>query len=359
MSLVSGTWPGYYLTRKYKSGYSLDTAGELQAKGRSPDTASRFEGEHIVVMTAAKSTAPPSRSSRQVRRNPSHRGDWRLALVLILPATIGFLTFALYPLVRGIYLSFTDFHILTPPVWSGIANFQHLISDGVFWNSLGVTVYFVVLSVVIGLAISLITAVILHRLTKSNVIRGLVLLPFLISGVVAALVWQWMLDPGLGIVNVVIKAVTGHSILFLGSSEWVIPTLAFISIWKAMGYNAILIFAGLQTIPGEIYEAGRIDGAGEIRMFTRLTLPLLRPIMAMVIILTIISSFQVFDLVAVTSQGGPANSSNVLPLYIYKTGFAEFNFGYALSMSMALFVMLLIITFFQMRLLRANETDTN
>jgi ABC-type sugar transport system permease subunit len=311
-----------------------------------------------VVMTAAKSTAAPSRS-RQVGRNPAHRGDWRVALILILPAALGFLTFALYPLVRGIYLSFTDFHILTPPVWSGIANYQQLISDGVFWHSLRVTVYFVVLSVVIGLVISLITAVILHRLTTSNLIRGVVLLPFLISGVVAALVWQWMLDPGLGIVNAIIKALTGHSILFLGSSDWVIPTLAFISIWKGMGYNAILVFAGLQTIPGEIYEAGRIDGAGEIRMFTRLTLPLLRPIMAMVIILTIISSFQVFDLVAVTSKGGPANASNVLPLYVYKTGFAEFNFGYALTMSMAMFVMLLFITFFQMRLMRANETDTN
>lgn len=312
-----------------------------------------------MVMTAAKSIAPPHPRRRDAGRSPSHRGDWRLALILILPAAIGFVVFALYPLLRGVYLSFTNFHILTPAVWSGIANYQTLISDGVFWNSLGVTVYFVALSVGLGMIVSLITAVILHRLTKSNVLRGLVLLPFLVSGVIAALVWQWMLDPGLGIVNVVLKALTGHGVLFLGSSEWVIPSLAFIGIWKSMGYNAILIFAGLQTIPGEIYEAGRIDGAGEIRMFTRLTLPLLRPIMAMVVILTIISSFQVFDLVAVTSKGGPANASNVLPLYIYNTGFSEFNFGYALAMSMALFVMLLAITFFQMRLLRANETDTN
>jgi multiple sugar transport system permease protein len=187
----------------------------------------------------------------------------------------------------------------------------------------------------------------------------MVLLPFLISGVVAALIWQWMLDPGLGIINSLVKSLAGHNIMFLGSSGWAIPSLALISVWKSMGYNAILIFAGLQTIPGEIYEAGRIDGAGEIRMFTRLTLPLLRPIMAMVMVLTVIGSFQVFDLVAVTTKGGPANASNVLPLYIYKTGFGEFNFGYAVTMSMALFVMLLTITFIQMRLMRANESDTN
>jgi len=168
-----------------------------------------------------------------------------------------------------------------------------------------------------------------------------------------------MLDPGVGIVNVVVKALTGHTVLFLYSQNWVVPSLALISVWKSMGYNAILIFAGLQTIPGEIYEAGRLDGAGEIRMFTRLTLPLLRPIMAMVVVLTTISSFQVFDLVAVTTNGQPANASNVLPLHIYKTGFSEFDFGYAVTMSMALFVLLLAITFIQMRLMRANDSDTN
>jgi multiple sugar transport system permease protein len=312
-----------------------------------------------VVATAVKNAAPPGRVGRTINVSPSHRGDWRVALILILPATVGFVVFAAYPTLRGVYLSFTNFRILTPATWAGIANYRQLISDGVFWNSLRTTVYFVVLTVVLGMTVSLISAVILHRLTRSTIIRGLVLLPFLISGVVAALVWQWMLDPGLGIVNVVLKGLIGHSIQFLGSQGWVIPSLAFVSIWKSMGYNAILIFAGLQTIPGEIYEAGRLDGASEIRMFTSLTLPLLRPIMAMVVILTVISSFQVFDLVAVTTKGGPANASNVLPLYIYDTGFSEFNFGYALTMSMALFVLLLAITFLQMRLMRANESDTS
>jgi ABC-type sugar transport system permease subunit len=312
-------------------------------------------------MAAIRMARPVSTSRRQgpqqTWRSPQHRKDWRYALLLILPATVGFVFFAVYPVLRGIYLSFTNFRILSPPTWAGLANYRELLSDSVFWASLRVTVYFVVLSVGIGILISLVTAVILHRLTKSTVIRGLVILPFLISGVVAALVWQWMLDPQLGIVNIVLKDLTGHTVMFLGSSTWVIPSLAFISVWKSMGYNAILIFAGLQTIPGDIYEAARIDGAGEIRMFRKLTLPLLRPIMAMVVILTVISSFQVFDLVAVTTNGQPANASNVLPLYIYKTGFSEFDFGYAITMSMALFVLLLTLTFMQMRMMRANQSD--
>ena len=125
-----------------------------------------------------------------------------------------------------------------------------------------------------------------------------------------------------------------------------------------MGYNAILMFAGLQTIPGDIYEAARIDGAGEIRMFRTLTLPLLRPIMAMVVILTVIGSFQVFDIVAVATAGrkgpgGPANASNVLPLYIYNKDSASLTSDTRSTMSIALFVMLLAITFLQMRLTRA------
>jgi ABC-type sugar transport system permease subunit len=182
-----------------------------------------------------------------------------------------------------------------------------------------VTVYFVVLSVVIGILVSLVTAVVLHRLTRSTLIRGLMILPFLISGVVAAVIWSWMLDPQLGIVNAALKAVTGQRVEFLGSSALAIPSVAMISVWKSMGYNAVLIFAGLQTIPAELYEAARLDGASEMRMFRHLTVPLLRPILAMVVILSVISSIQVFDIVQVATQGGPANASNVLQMYIYDT----------------------------------------
>ncbi|GAA4613078.1 sugar ABC transporter permease [Actinoallomurus liliacearum] len=285
------------------------------------------------------------------------RRDALVAWLFILPALVGFLLFVAYPTLRGVYLSFTDFHVLTPPKWVGLANFRELISDGVFWHSLGVTVYFVVLSVVFGILVSLVTAVILHRLTRSTVIRGLILLPFLISGVVAALVWAWMLDPQLGIVNIVIHRLTGHRILFLGTGGWAIPSIAMISVWKSMGYNAVLIFAGLQTIPEQVYEAGRLDGASETQMFRRLTVPLLRPILVMVVVLQMIGSFQVFDLVQVTTQGGPANASNVLQMYIYRKAFGEFDFGYAATMSLALFVMLMAITFLQLRIARANESD--
>ena len=239
----------------------------------------------------------------------------------------------------------------------GLANFHELLHDDVFWHSLLVTVYFVVLAVVFGTLVSLVTAVVLHRVTRSSALRGVILLPFLISNVIAALVWQWMLDPQLGIIDIALKHLTGHSILFFGSGSWAIPSLAAISVWKWMGYYALLIFAGLQTIPGTIYEAGRVDGASEIQMFRRLTVPLLRPILVMVVVLTVINSFQVFDIVQVTTKGGPANASNVLQMYIYDKAFSQFDFGYAATMSLALFALLIAVTFTQLRLARADESD--
>ena len=315
---------------------------------------------------SAASAASTSRAARRaVRRrarqagssSPVHRGDWRIAWLLITPAAVGFLIFAVYPLLRGVYLSFTTFHVLSPAQWTGLANYRELIHDGTFWSSVGVTIYFVVLSVGIGIFFSLLTAVVMHRLTKSTVIRGLVLLPFLISGVVAALVWSWMLQSQLGIISIWLQDLTGHNFLFLGSTKWAIPTVALINVWKSMGYNAVLLFAGLQMIPTDVYEAARLDGASEVRIFRRITVPLLRPVLSMVVILTVIGSFQVFDIVQVATNGGPADASNVLPMYIYQKAFSEFDFGYASTMSIALFVMLLAITFLQMRLTRASETD--
>lgn len=179
------------------------------------------------------------------------------------------------------------------------------------------------------------------------------------SSVVAALVWSWMLDPQLGIVNILLTKLTGEPVLFFGSGGWAVPTLAGLNIWKSMGYNAVLIFAGLQTIPSTVYEAGRIDGASELQMFRRLTVPLLRPILVMVVVLTVISSFQIFDIVQVTTKGGPANASKVLQMYIYDKAFGQFDFGYAATMSLALFVLLAAVTFAQLRMARAGESDTD
>lgn len=315
-------------------------------------------------MTTLQQTPPRGRARipRRLRQTTgataaARRGDARLAWIFVLPSILGFLVFAAYPTVRGMYLSFTDYRVLSPAEWVGFDNYVKLAHDAQFWGSVVTTLYFVVLTVVLTMAVSLATAVVLHRLTASTVLRSIVILPFLISNVVAAVVWSWMLDAQFGIVNLFLERIGIDAVAFLSDRHWVIPALALITVWKTAGYTTILIFAGLQTIPVQVYEAGKLDGAGELQMFRRITLPLLRPIMAMVLVLTVIGAFQVFDIVAVSTKGGPANASLVLQMLIYDKAFGQFDFGYASAMSMALFAMLLVISFLQMRLLRADESD--
>ena len=307
-------------------------------------------------------TTAPQRRSDADRPSPSQRRprqDTKLALAFIAPATIGFAVFLLWPTVRGIWLSFTSFNLLTPSEFVGLANYRRLVQDPIFWDSLLVTVQYVVINIGVQTVVALLIALMMHQLTQSSLLRGLVLGPYLVANVVAAIVWLWILDTQFGVANQVLEWIGLDRIGFLSDETWAIPTIALINVWRHMGYTALLIFAGLQTLPAQVYEAARIDGAGEIRTFFSITLPLLRPILALVLIITVIGSFQVFDTVSVTTGGGPANATNVLQLYIYDMAFGRFQFGYASAMSVALLVVLAIITFVQFRLTRAGSTDLN
>ncbi len=300
-------------------------------------------------MTTA-TTRPPSRARR-------HRDDTALALMFITPASIGLLVFLVWPLLTGIYYSFTRYTTLTPPEWVGLANYRAMLSDPVFWNSLKVTVLYVVINIGVQTVVALIIAVLMQRLTQSTLVRSLVLTPYLVSNVVAAITFLWILDTQLGIGNVMLSWIGLGPVQFWSDEAWVIPTVALVNVWRHMGYTALLLFAGLQSIPGHLYEAGRTEGASELQMFRHITLPLLRPILALVLIMSIIGSFQVFDTISVTTQGGPADASRVLQMYIYQNAFAEYEFGYASALSVALLLILMVITIAQYRLSRAGETD--
>ncbi|MER5427601.1 sugar ABC transporter permease [Streptomyces sp. NPDC002588] len=319
-------------------------------------------------MTIA-SSSPPSRlplsgaqgakGRPRTRRTAAgeSRGDGRLAAVFIAPALLGFLVFLLWPTLRGIYLSFTRYNLLTPAEWVGLDNYVRMVNDPIFWDSLKVTVEYVVINIGVQTAAALAVAVLLQRLTRSALLRGIVLTPYLMSNVVAGVVWLWILDTQLGIGNEIVSGLGFDRIPFLADETWAIPTIALINVWRHVGYTALLLFAGLQAIPAGLYEAAKVDGAGEWRMFWRITLPLLRPVLAVVLIMTVIGSFQVFDTVAVTTAGGPANATNVLQFYIYGAAFGRFQFGYASAMSVALLVVLSAITFVQYRLTRAGQSD--
>lgn len=297
----------------------------------------------------SRSGAPPRR-----RRRPD---DTRLALLFILPATIGLVAFYFWPLVRGVALSFTSWDVLSPAQWIGGANYARMVADPVFWNAVRVTALYVVINIGVQTVVALLIAVLMQRLTRSTLVRSIVLAPYLVSNVVAALVFLWILDFQLGIGNQLLAWTGLDRIGFFTTEAWAIPTIALINVWRHMGYTALLLFAGLQTIPPNLYEAARVDGASEIRSFRSITLPLLRPILGLVLIVSVIGSFQVFDSVSVTTNGGPVDASRVLQLYIYDNAFAQFDFGYASALSVALLIVLVVITFIQYRITRAGQTD--
>ena len=301
------------------------------------------------------STATTSTRSAPTRRR--RKDDTKLALLFIAPASVGLLVFLVWPLLTGLYYSFTEYTTLTPPTWVGLENYRRLLADPVFWNSLKVTVLYVLINIGVQTLVALVIAVLMQRLTQSTVLRSLVLAPYLVSNVVAAIVFLWILDTQLGIFNILLQWIGFDPIAFWASETWVIPTVALVNVWRHMGYTALLLFAGLQSIPAHLYEAARTEGAGEITMFRRITLPLLRPILALVLIMTIIGSFQVFDTISVTTQGGPADASKVLQMYIYENAFAQYEFGYASALSVALLVILMVITFAQYWMSRAGQSD--
>ncbi len=293
-----------------------------------------------------------SAGTRRVRTR-----ETAIAFLFILPSLIGFTIFYAVPAVRGVLISFTDWDLLTPARSVGLENYVKLLKDPVFWNSLKVTVYYVLLNIPLQTVLAMIIAVMMSRLTKSIIIRAIIILPWLMPGVVVGLLWLWLLDPTIGIVNVFLREIGVGTVPFLNLPRTAMPSIAMINIWQYVGYTALLLFAGLQAIPGSVYEAAQIDGASEGQMFWKVTVPLLRPVLVFVLVTSIIGSFQIFDTVAITTKGGPVNATKVLNYYIYEQAFTRFNMGYATAISMVLFLILIAISMIQMRLMRAGESD--
>jgi multiple sugar transport system permease protein len=307
-------------------------------------------------MTVQTTAIPKLEAGTQEKRKFRTR-ETLIGLLFILPSLIGFVVFYAIPAVRGVIISFSDWDLLTPARSVGLENYINLFQDPTFWNSLKVTVYYVLLNIPLQTILAMVIAVMMSRLTKSVIIRAIIILPWLMPGVVVGLLWLWLMDPTIGIINEALRALGLGTVPFLNLPNTAMPSIALINIWQYVGYTALLIFAGLQAIPGSVYEAAQIDGASENQMFWKVTIPLLRPVLVFVLVTSIIGSFQIFDTVAITTKGGPVNATKVLNYYIYEQAFSRFNMGYATAISMVLFLILIFISMVQMRLMRAGESD--
>jgi multiple sugar transport system permease protein len=279
-----------------------------------------------------------------------------VAWLFIAPVLLGFAVFYLYPTARGVWFSLTDYSLLNTPAYVGGTNYTHLLHDAQFWNSLKVTGYYVLVNIGSQTALALGLAALMHRLTRSTMLRATLLLPWLVPNVTVGLLWAWLLDANLGFVNHLLHGLGLGGVSFY-SPAWSMPSIALVNTWAYTGYTALLFYAGMLQIPQHLYESAAIDGAGELRMFQRITLPLLRPILALVLVVSLIGSFQIFDTVAVVYQGKPIPETRVIYFYIYQQAFTYFHMGYAAAVAMVLVLILGLLTFVQLRLLRASRSD--
>ncbi|WP_410676087.1 carbohydrate ABC transporter permease [Amycolatopsis sp. cmx-4-68] len=205
------------------------------------------------------------------------RDDRRVGWLFLLPVLIGFVVFYAYPTVRGVWYSLTDYSLLKDPSYVGGANYGHLIDDKQFWNALKVTGYYVVVNIFSQTVLALGLAALMHRLTRSVVLRATLLVPWLVPNVTIGLLWAWLLDPNLGFVNHLLGQAGLDTTLSFNSPTWAMPLVGLVSSWAYTGYTALLLYAGMLQIPQHLYDSASIDGAGEVRTFRSITLPLLRP----------------------------------------------------------------------------------
>lgn len=279
------------------------------------------------------------------------------AIYMIVPSLIGFGLFYFFPALRGLYMSLTDWDLLTDPEFIGLANYRELFGDEYFWNSLRVTALYVIYNIPIQTVIGLGIAILMNQLKNSTAFRGIILLPWFVPNVVVGLLFLMLLNAVVGPVNLAIEGLGLDRVQFLQLPETALPSVAGINIWRHMGYVALLFFAGLQTIPANLYEAARIDGAGPLFAFRKITLPLLRPVMTFVVVTSVIGSFQIFDTVAVTTEGGPMRSTEVMIWFIFEHAFQRFNMGYGAAATVILFLILIVFTYVYMKISRGSESD--
>ena len=267
--------------------------------------------------------------------------------VFILPALVGTLIFIIIPVICSFGLSFAKWDLLNPIQFVGLANYKEIFSETLFYKILLNTVVFALATSVLGVIIPLVLACILNsKVRGSEFYKTAYFLPFITPMIVIGVVWEWIFDPNIGLLNHVLHL----HINWLYDTHFAMPALIIVSVWKLIGYNMVIFLSSLAGISQSMFEAAKIDGANELQTFKNVTVPLLSPTIFFVVIITAISSFQVFDLIYLMTQGGPLNSTNVLVYAIYQNAFEYFNVGKASAIAYVLFTIILVLTLVQWNL---------
>jgi len=276
------------------------------------------------------------------------RREERAFYLFISPWIIGFILFSAGPLLGSLVISFTEWSLLASPLWNGIANYKRLVADPLFWQALGNTLYYAMGSITLGLILSFFLALLLNQQVRGMALfRTIFYLPSVCSGIAVAILWTTIFNPDFGLLNAGLHLVGITGPQWLADPSWAMPAMIMMSLWGAGG-SMVIYLAGLQGIPTHLYEAASLDGASTLRKFRHVTVPMMSPIIFFNMIVGIIGAFQTFTQIYVMTNGGPANSTLVFLLYLYRNAFENFDMGYASALAWMLFLILLAITLGQL-----------
>ena len=272
--------------------------------------------------------------------------------LFLLPNIIGFLVFSSIPVLVTFGISLLDWDMIRTPTFVGVGNYAVLLGqDEIFRQVLGNTAFYVIGTVPAGMALSLLLALAMNsKVPGITIFRGIFFIPVITSAVAVAMIFRWLYNRDFGLVNIALTFVGLPSIPWLSSTAWAMPAVILMAIWKRVGYDMVIYLAGLQAIPPQLYEAAEIDGAGRWHRFRHITLPLLTPTTFFILVISVIGSFQVFDLAFILTSGGPGNATNTIVMYVYNQAFQFFHMGYAAAVAWVLFAIILTITLVQWRI---------
>lgn len=296
---------------------------------------------------------------KAIKRGSIERTISRAGIRMVVPSAIVIFVFVLYPILKSLFMSFHDWNIIkNTKNYIGIDNYIRAFTDERFLNALKNTIVYTVSYVPILVILSLLIAVFLsYNFKGSSAYKAILFLPAITSMAIIAIVFRFLIDGDIGFVSIWLKSLGFHVSDVLREPKTAMAMVVFVGVWRWLGFNMVIILAGLNAIPESLYEAAEIDGAGKTRQFFSITLPLLAPTMSFTIITNLISSFQVFDQVYVMTKGGPMFSTEVLVYYIYYRGFNVFEMGYSSAMAFILFCIILAITLFQLKSFKGSETN--
>ena len=276
--------------------------------------------------------------------------------VFILPALLGFIVFMLIPTVSSFIISLFEWDISTTPLFKGLGNYKTLFGDRLFWNGLKVTMQYVLYHIPESLILAFMMALAMKQGIKGiSMFRTAFIAPWIVTPIIVAMMWKIILDPNFGILNYFTKTYLHLNLTPFINSEWFpMISIALINMWVYCGYHMLVFTAGLGNIPATLYEAATIDGAGSVQRVFSITIPLMRPTIMFAFITSVIGSFQIFDLIYGLYEGGPGDLTRAYYYYIYENAFKFYKMGYACTMSVILFLILVTATIVQYILFQRN-----